>query len=268
MKENSARMKAWRLITKVKMVESMGGCCQICGYKKSVFSLDFHHLDPKQKELNFGKRENSRNYWPIIVNELKKCILLCKNCHAEVHWDNLKIPIVYSVFNEKYSDFSIVFDRELKINNCRVCGKKIAMQHNTCSRYCGGTLKGTVDWTKIDLLKLLEENDNNYSKVTRILNETVKTRKPLNPEDVRRRAFKLRGIPRKEMIVKVDGENMFIPPVSKEKLLDLLNSNSTRQIAVILNICRATISKWCKYYDITINSKDRKRQLKIARQES
>ena len=64
-----------------KAVIHMGGCCRICGYNRCLAALDFHHLDPAQKEFNIS----SVMSWPRIMMELNKCELLCSNCHREVH---------------------------------------------------------------------------------------------------------------------------------------------------------------------------------------
>ena len=60
-----------------------GGACDVCGYDKNLACLDFHHLDPAQKEYVF--HEVVKRPWDEVLAELKKCVLLCKNCHGEVH---------------------------------------------------------------------------------------------------------------------------------------------------------------------------------------
>ena len=57
--------------------------CSICGYKKSAFALDFHHVDPLTKENNISYliRKTSLNNLKI---EIRKCIVLCANCHREL----------------------------------------------------------------------------------------------------------------------------------------------------------------------------------------
>ncbi len=68
---------------KYKMIEIMGGRCQKCGYDKYYGALELHHFDPKTKMYNWTKlKERS---WKTIIEELKKCILLCANCHREQH---------------------------------------------------------------------------------------------------------------------------------------------------------------------------------------
>lgn len=59
-----------------------GGRCEICGYSKCIEALDFHHLDSFTKDFTISDRMTS---FEAIEAELKKCVLLCANCHREVH---------------------------------------------------------------------------------------------------------------------------------------------------------------------------------------
>lgn len=57
--------------------------CSICGYSKCYAALEFHHLDPNEKEYVIS---NMRNHnISNLKKEIDKCILLCANCHREVH---------------------------------------------------------------------------------------------------------------------------------------------------------------------------------------
>ena len=49
-------------------------------------TLQFHHIDPKQKDINVGVAV--KNGWSIerIEKEISKCIVLCANCHAKEHY--------------------------------------------------------------------------------------------------------------------------------------------------------------------------------------
>lgn len=62
-------------------------CCQKCNYNKCSASLDFHHLDPKQKDFNISGFKRTRGFkdLDLIYNEIEKCIILCSNCHREFH---------------------------------------------------------------------------------------------------------------------------------------------------------------------------------------
>ena len=65
-----------------KYKESVG--CLCCKYKKFGGSLDFHHLDPESKDIRITATHwvsNSKK----IKTEMKNCILVCKNCHYELH---------------------------------------------------------------------------------------------------------------------------------------------------------------------------------------
>jgi 5-methylcytosine-specific restriction endonuclease McrA len=65
-------------------IEYKGGNCMICGYNKCIRALTFHHVDPSQKSFGISARGITRS-WEKIKDELDKCVLLCANCHAEVH---------------------------------------------------------------------------------------------------------------------------------------------------------------------------------------
>lgn len=66
-----------------RAVEHLGGKCTECGYNKYICSLDVHHVDPSIKDSNFSSWRNWS--WKRAVIELKKCILLCSNCHHALH---------------------------------------------------------------------------------------------------------------------------------------------------------------------------------------
>jgi 5-methylcytosine-specific restriction endonuclease McrA len=68
--------------TRARAIEYKGGCCQHCGYDKYHGALQFHHIDPTQKDpKEFSRTKN----WERFKAEVDKCVLLCANCHAEEH---------------------------------------------------------------------------------------------------------------------------------------------------------------------------------------
>lgn len=79
---NSQSVIDWRKRTKLKLVEYKGGVCIVCGYNKSIEALQFHHLDPKQKDFAISGKS-----WAFdrLKEEVDKCILVCANCHIEIH---------------------------------------------------------------------------------------------------------------------------------------------------------------------------------------
>jgi transposase len=68
---------------KAILVAEFGGCCQLCGYARSVGALEFHHLDPASKSFNISYQGLARSLARQRA-EAAKCVLLCSNCHAEV----------------------------------------------------------------------------------------------------------------------------------------------------------------------------------------
>lgn len=63
-------------------------CCEVCGYNKNSAAITFHHIDPEQKE--FGIAELSKTISTSkLTKEIKKCIVLCHNCHMEEHYPHL-----------------------------------------------------------------------------------------------------------------------------------------------------------------------------------
>lgn len=73
-----------RQLLKRKAVRYKGGCCSVCGYSKYIGALEFHHVDPASKEFGLGLDGLTRS-WERIKNEVDKCVLLCSNCHRELH---------------------------------------------------------------------------------------------------------------------------------------------------------------------------------------
>lgn len=69
---------------KQKCVEYKGGKCIVCKYDKYIGALEFHHIDPTIKEFTLAKRK-CHPFDDLIRQELDKCVLLCANCHREVH---------------------------------------------------------------------------------------------------------------------------------------------------------------------------------------
>lgn len=69
---------------KQKLIDYHGGKCVKCGYDRCVAALEFHHTEPEHKDFGIGKygtRSLKR-----LIEETKKCILVCSNCHKEIHY--------------------------------------------------------------------------------------------------------------------------------------------------------------------------------------
>jgi len=71
-------------------VEYKGGKCESCGYNKCIDALDFHHVNEKEKEFGLSQSGLTRS-WERTKKESDKCVLVCANCHREIHAGLLNI---------------------------------------------------------------------------------------------------------------------------------------------------------------------------------
>jgi predicted HNH restriction endonuclease len=78
-----------------ELLKIHGNKCSVCSYDKCRSALQFHHIDPSQKEFEISESAYSLEKQ---IAEAKKCVLLCANCHAEVENEILKskIELFYS----------------------------------------------------------------------------------------------------------------------------------------------------------------------------
>lgn len=118
----------WRQRLKIKAIKYKGGCCIVCGYDRCVSALSFHHLDPKTKDFGISGKTMS---WNRVQLELAKCVLLCHNCHAEVHSE------VVSLSEHLHKDVIIPDQPILKKRMCVDCNfplKNYSKRCLPCSR--------------------------------------------------------------------------------------------------------------------------------------
>lgn len=130
---------------KSEAVEYKGGKCISCDYKTYQGALEFHHLDPNEKDFNIGQVKcRSLN---AIKSELDKCILLCANCHREIHAGLMEYKdgnIIKSVpetleWNLSVSDKHLKIRKDLELIIQRYTNKEttkdIAKDYNVTSTY-------------------------------------------------------------------------------------------------------------------------------------
>ena len=118
---------------KKKIIKIMGGKCCLCGYDKCIAALELHHINPEEKEFSFSNY-NSYKKLDLLIDELKKCILLCSNCHKEVHYGNESFNLISSfdgtIANDILQD-SLV-KKEKHYSYCKKCGKEITLHAEYC----------------------------------------------------------------------------------------------------------------------------------------
>ena len=165
MSKQSEAVKRWRKSCKERIVESMGGECCLCGYKKCTSSLSLHHLDPTKKDFGIGAiRANPKN-WSSIVQELRKCILVCNNCHGEIHAGLTSVPKLVTQFNECFADYQET-SKLMELEPCPICSKPKPKYLRNCSLACASKSRYVVNWEIINL-----ENEIKNKTIVRIAEE-------------------------------------------------------------------------------------------------
>jgi hypothetical protein len=75
--------KKSRMKLKLKAIEYLGGKCFRCGWSGHPAAFAFHHINEDEKQFEIC--ESQMKSWDKIEQELKKCMLLCSNCHMVEH---------------------------------------------------------------------------------------------------------------------------------------------------------------------------------------
>lgn len=123
--------RAWS--RKLELVKMMGGCCSRCGYDKNLSALEFHHVNPEEKTMQLDSRHLANSSMEKIIEESKKCVLLCSNCHKEEHYPEMdKVILENKTLNHK----SLFSNKKQSV--CPVCGKEFEFSRGKvfCSPEC------------------------------------------------------------------------------------------------------------------------------------
>ena len=93
--KNSHKVKEYREKNKDKLIEyrkrtfieyqeflnSVKTQCVKCGESRP-WVIQFHHINPNDKTFEVSQKHGKKS----VMNEIKKCVCLCSNCHDEFHW--------------------------------------------------------------------------------------------------------------------------------------------------------------------------------------
>jgi hypothetical protein len=148
-----AAVVRWRQRMKEKLVVAFGGRCGICGYAKSMRALTFHHVEPAQKKFSMASNGVPRS-WKRVADEARKCVMLCHNCHDEVHEGSTRIPDNIRRFDEATIPLSMRNGRVTRRNiatlprddgaACEKCGAPLRAGLKFCSNRCRSQAKAKV----------------------------------------------------------------------------------------------------------------------------
>ena len=128
------KQKLRALSRKKELVKLMGCKCSICGYYRNYAALEFHHVNPEYKSFQLDSRHLSNTTMATILEEVKKCILVCSNCHKEIHYPNMELKQVENTVTKNRS----LFETKRKQATCPVCSKKFNYMKGKiyCSAEC------------------------------------------------------------------------------------------------------------------------------------
>ena len=208
---NYRHVKTNRRNAKEKLVKYKGGKCEICGYDKCVEALEFHHKNPEEKDFSIS------SYAVLSFKKLKeeadKCILVCANCHREIH-SLINEEKRKKDFEKEKEIFLELFKNreEFKIKRIKKASKYLPEEEILNELKCGTK--------KTDIMA-------KYHIGRKTLNEF------LDEHDVER--------PKKKIV--------YNKP-TKEELSLMLEKLTKNAIAKIYNVSWHSVNKWCKKYGI------------------
>ena len=136
----------------------LGGKCCICGFDNYIEALEFHHINPSTKDFGITSSNSVTKSLEKQLVELKKCALVCANCHRGIHAGYLTLPDnVESLWDEDKAqelieeNYALRFGQEKK---CQRCGKKITRKATYCQE-CANLLQRKADRPSREELKQL-----------------------------------------------------------------------------------------------------------------
>lgn len=128
-----------RYAKKIKSINYLGGKCKMCG-DNNIHHLVFHHIN-NDKEFEISTLKSNR--WSKIKEELKKCELLCDNCHQELHYDE------NATDNRRKSKLIYLEYKGVKCKSCGYdkCEASLSFHHldPDTKKFCIGNLNERIN---------------------------------------------------------------------------------------------------------------------------
>lgn len=169
---------------KLELIEYKGGKCECCGYDKNIAAFEFHHLNPELKSFQLDSRHLSNTKIESLIKEADKCILLCANCHREIHnakFDKNNISNLLLEFD--LSNNTKLFGKNEKLSKCKYCGKEFKFVKGKlyCSDECRYNDKNYPSYEEImkhyDVLKSWEKVAKSFNVTRRVIQGIIKRNK-------------------------------------------------------------------------------------------
>ena len=116
---------------KSNLIKVFNSKCCICGFDKWQSALEFHHVNPEDKEFGLTVNTTTKALEKQLA-EARKCILVCANCHRGIHSEFVTIPDNWqSYYNEEVAN-ELLKALEKKKYYCIDCGKEISKGATRC----------------------------------------------------------------------------------------------------------------------------------------
>lgn len=183
---NYENQKLRGLKRKYEAVLVRGGKCEKCGYNHNIAALEFHHLNPDEKEFQIDMRHFSNSSIEKLQKELDKCILLCANCHREEHNSDLELSNIPEII--KSADNKKSFNNQDKYGNiCPVCGNRFPKSSGKI--YCSNECRDSVRYANYPNIEEVEQKYKELHNWEKVAESFGLTRKVI--QGIRKRAEKL-----------------------------------------------------------------------------
>lgn len=123
---NSDKVTQFRRNRKQNLVNIHGGKCSLCGYNRCIDALEFHHIKPEEKEYALSS-PNCHSFEKDVA-ESRKCLLVCSNCHSEIHHSDFYEN--KDLFEFQHIDEQLILELTPKSHQkyyCSECGAEITI---------------------------------------------------------------------------------------------------------------------------------------------
>jgi hypothetical protein len=142
MSSSAENKKFWRNQIRHRAIMALGGKCVCCGQKFEECCYDLHHLDPTEKEFTIGRSNiNGAKSWLRLRDEIKKCVLVCSNCHRLIHSGYIAVE-VKNYFDDSYYEWDLCNYKQINHNT----GEPLDVNH-ICPK-CGNYKTGCADFCR------------------------------------------------------------------------------------------------------------------------
>jgi len=233
------KKKEWRKKTREYLAVAFGGACTICGYNKTIAALDYHHLDPTQKDKMLCVAMRNGYAWSRIVEEARKCTIVCSRCHREIHAGVTELPENYARFNEKYAD--VIKLKTCEFDACPICGTEKNKRQKFCSAGCASDSQKRFEVSKEELEALVAEKT--YKEIGEMFGVSDKA-------IVKRcKSYGITLVKRRGLWMKLNEKTL---SVSKECLASMLETKSINALAEEFGVTHKVVKRVVSNYGLEI----------------